>query len=609
MLTHEVLVLRTVALAIWFPWSRVRLPYMALCVLLALCWLPAVAQEITVTPPSERLTERLQAEAAVLSADESASSSDLLALAKGDYARLLAVLYEAGYFGARVSIQLAGREAAGLRAFEAPAELRPISVTVDTGPRFTFGRADVAPLAPGAAPPQGFRPGADAGTAVIRETAQDAVADWRAASHAKARVSGQSIVARHDEAELDVALAVDPGPALSFGTLVVPQESGVRPARVRRIAGLPEGAPFGPEELARVRARLVNTGTFSSVVLREAEVPNPDGTLDVELALEAEPARRIGFGAEIDSTNGASLQAFWLHRNFFGGAERLRFDGEIEGIGGTSGGIDYALAATLRIPGFRRADDTFEFSVGLERLDEPSFEENLLEVSARVERQVRDTLVIGTQAGLRFSDVTDAFGSREFSHIVLTFDGEQDFRDDALDPRRGSYTFVELRPFVGIAGSETGLRVSGEHRRYLALGENTTLAGRLQLGSVLGTDTNETPPDFRFFSGGGGTVRGQGFQSLGVESANGTTGGRSFAGLSLEVRRDISESIGVVGFVDYGYIAENGEFEDGSDHTGAGIGLRYRTALGPLRVDVGVPVGGSSDGTNYGIYISLGQTF
>ncbi|MEM6726947.1 MAG: BamA/TamA family outer membrane protein [Pseudomonadota bacterium] len=569
------------------------------------------AQELRLTKENDALAEELRAEALVLQAPDDTAPGDLVATARGDYERLLAALYADGYFSAEVSITLGGREAAGLNSFNPPASIRPVIVTISQGSRFDFGRAEVSPLPPGAVvAEEAFRPGGRAGTEKIRNAARGAVESWREASHAKAQITGQQIVARHDAEELDVLLTVSPGPSLTFGNLLVPEGGAVKAQSVRRIAGLPRGEPFTPGTVETVRTRLVSTGAFASVVVREADIPNADGTLDVEVELEAAKPRRLGFGAEIDSTEGLSLEAFWLHRNIFGGAERLRFDSSVSGIGGTSGGIDYALGALLRIPGFRRAQDVLELTAALERLDEPSFEEDLFEIGARRARQVSETLVVGVGAGFRFSRAVDSFGTREFRHLILTGDATRDLRDNALNPRSGFYGSFETKPFLGFAGSTSGLRLEGDFRGYFSAGASTVLAGRVLVGSVIGPEIDETPPEFLFFSGGGGSVRGQGFQSLGVDDGDDTTGGRSFAGLSLEVRRDINETFGLVGFADFGYVAEDSAFEDGSSHAGAGLGLRYNTALGPLRVDVGVPVGGASDhDIRYGLYIGLGQTF
>ena len=570
----------------------------------------AVAQTLTLMPEDDALRDRLQGEAAVFSLAPDARPDDVIATAQGDYGRLLAVLYDAGYFGAVISIRLGEREAATLNTFDTPGGLRPIRIEIDLGRPFRFGTARVQPLPVGATLPDGFAPGAPAGTGTIQQAGQAAVDLWRDASHAKARLTGQDIVARHPDATLDVTLTVDPGPALRFGTFVVPEGAEVRAERLRAIGGLPAGAAFDPATVQRVRPRLVRTGAFNSVVVREADEPNPNGTLDIILDVEAAPQFRIGFGAEVEARDGISLEAFWLNRNVYGGAERLRFDFDLDGIGADTGGIDVGLGGRLSIPGFRRPDDTLEIFTTLERLNEVTFRSSAFELGVRRERQLRgDELVIGVGASLRFSDTEDALGSRQFRHVVIDWDVTRDRRDDPLDARDGTYAALTLRPFVGVTdNSGTGVRVTGDFRAYRAISDRLVLAGRLQFGSVLGSAQGDTPPEFLFFSGGGGTVRGQSFQSLGVDTAAGVIGGRGFVGASVELRRDVTDTIGVVGFVDVGYVSESGTFEDGDSHAGVGLGLRYRTALGPIRADIGLPVGGNPR-NDFGIFIGIGQAF
>jgi translocation and assembly module TamA len=117
-----------------------------------------------------------------------------------------------------------------------------------------------------------------------------------------------------------------------------------------------------------------------------------------------------------------------------------------------------------------------------------------------------------------------------------------------------------------------------------------------------------------FFSGGGGTVRGQPYRSLGIAVTRGfgpefLIGGKYFLAGSLELRAKVSDKIGVVGFVDWGSIGLDGftgEFAE--SHAGAGIGLRYDTGLGPIRFDVAAPISGTTgDGVQF--YVGLGQSF
>lgn len=569
----------------------------------------AGAQTLVLSPPDPDLSAQLQSAAQALALPTTAPPDDLVAAAKGDYGRLLAVLYEAGYFGAHVSIRLAGQEAADVSPFDAPRQLRPITLQVDLGRRFGFGRAEVHPLPPGAALPQAFRSGAVAGTAQIQEAARAAVQAWKQASHAKARISAQDIRVRHGVDQLDVLLQVAPGPALRFGAVRVDGDSAVRAERIRGIAGLPQGQPYRPDAVALSRRRLLDSGAFGAVQIAEAETPNPDGTLDLRITTQDAPSRRIGFGAELSSNDGLGVQGFWMHRNAFGGAERLRFDAEIAGIGATAT-PDLHLGASLSIPGFRRADDTLDLSFKLARLDEPTFRTNLLELGALRSRRVNDALQIGAGAGFRISDITDAFGSRKFNHAYLMLDAERDGRDDPLNPTRGSYVALVLRPFVGLqkqAGN--GAQITADLRGYRAIGARTVVAGRVQIGSLQGADLAQTPPDWLFTSGGSATVRGQAYQSLGVTRPLGRKiGGRGFLGLSGEVRQELGPKISAVGFFDRGYVSARGDFAGGRSHSGAGLGLRYRTPLGPVRIDLGVPIKGGRSG-DFELYIGIGQAF
>jgi len=194
----------------------------------------------------------------------------------------------------------------------------------------------------------------------------------------------------------------------------------------------------------------------------------------------------------------------------------------------------------------------------------------------------------------------------------LPASAEFDYRNDELDATSGYYAFASITPFVAIDGTESGVRTYLDGRAYRQLGERLTFAGRAQLGSVSGPSLETAPTDFLFYSGGGGTVRGQDYQSLGVTLDDGQDiGGRSFLGLSAELRVKARDNLSVVGFVDAGYIGSEA-FPNGSDgqwHSGAGLGLRYATGIGPIRVDLAVPISGPGKQSGFEVYIGIGQAF
>lgn len=562
---------------------------------------------------SDGITDDLSAASLTLTAakEEGALPQDLLAAARADYARLIGVLYSKGFYGPVISIRVDGREAAAISPYEAPAVIGRIVLNVETGPRFNFGRAEVAPLAPGTELPERFAVGRTARSTVIGDAARAGVDGWRAIGHAKAGIAGQSVVADHNDSTLDVVIRLDPARQLTFGKLLVDGKSRTKPKRIQDIAGLREGEVFSPDELRRVANRLRRSGVFRSVTLTEAETANPDGSLDIEAMLVDEKKRRLGFGAEVSSLEGLAISGYWMHRNLFRGAERLRIEGEVSGIGGDSGGIDYRLGASLTRPATFTPDTSLALSAEAEVLDEPEYYEEKIGVQGGLIHQYTDALEVGAAVALRYAEVDDDLGIRSFTHLSTPLHVTWDRRDDALDPASGFYLNAAGEPFVEVSNGTPGARLTFDGRGYYPLGGNrVVLAGRVQLGSVLGADLDEVPPDMLFFSGGGGTVRGQPYQSLGVDlGGDDTVGGRGFAAVSAEVRVGLSDKIGLVGFADMGVVGDDSFPGSGGDwHSGAGIGLRYNTGIGPIRLDVAAPTGGNTgDGVQF--YIGIGQAF
>ncbi|MCK0150206.1 autotransporter assembly complex protein TamA [Marivita sp. S6314] len=571
--------------------------------------------DLNVSGGSDELRSELKAAMSMWSLKDAddATPQSLVAAAQADYARILGALYDGGRFGPTISIRIDGREAADISPFEAPRSIAQIVVDVDPGPRFTFGRAEIGPLAEGTEVPETFREGARAGTRPVQDATRAGIAAWRQDGHAKARLSEQQIFADHPKRELDVTLGLDPGPRLRFGNVEVTGSESVRRTRIREIAGLPQGEVFDPDEIAGAERRLRQTGVFTSVAVSEAETPNADGTLDVAIQVADQKPRRFGFGAEVSTQEGGKISAFWLHRNFFGGAERLRVDGEIAGIGTNENDVDYKLSLTYGRPSTFTRDTEFYLKTGIERLEEPGFKSTQVGLATGLLHRFSDTLSGSLELGYRYTDTEDAFGEREFELLLATLGAVYDTRNDALNPTSGFYIDAQGTPFLGLDDTESGFRLTSDARTYVGFGEGDrfVLAGRAQIGSVWGPSLSETVPDYLFYSGGGGTVRGQPYQSLGVTADNGEfTGGKSFAAVSAELRAMVRDNIGVVGFYDAGFITDESGFAGESDwHGGAGVGLRYITGIGAIRLDVATPTTGDEAGQNFEIYIGIGQAF
>lgn len=545
--------------------------------------------------------------------DTDAAAVDVLANAQADYARLIEALYAAGHFSAVVSIRLDGREAAEIAPLNAPSTIRRVEVFVDPGPRFTFSRAELQPLPGRVDLPPGFAAGQTAATGAIREAVETGIDAWRNRGHAKAAVATQDIVADHDHATLSASIDLEPGPVLRYGDITVTGAEKMREGRIRKIAGLDPGETFSARDLARAADRLRRTGIFSAVAVEEAATFVAPDLLPLTLSVVEAKPRRYSFGLEASSHDGVKLSGDWLHRNLFGGGERFALGFEVDQLSRSLAGTDYKASFSLERPASPFPDTTAGISLGLERLDEPDYDLRSGDLGLNFNHVFSAEL--SASAGLVYSLSTgaDVLGDFTYRSLNLPLGLTWDRRDAPTDATRRFLFDVEAKPFLGFGATENGARLTFDARGYLSPGgaSRFVLAARVQGGAILGASPLGTPRDELFYSGGGGTVRGQPYRSLGIEVDTGggpvDTGGTAFLGGSLEGRFKVNETWGAVLFLDLGAVGEGGL---DAMHSGAGVGLRYQTGFGPLRLDLAMPVsGGSGGGTGPLVYVGLGQAF
>ncbi len=550
---------------------------------------------------------RAASESVRLAEAESTNPQDLLAAARADFARFLNVLYQDGRYGGQISIDVNGTSIGSLSPFATPAQVSSLQIKITPGPQFRFGATSIAPLASSTTISDGFASGAPAFSGMIKETTSAAIDAWRDRGFAQARVDRQDIVADHNNNALDVVIGLDPGAQLSFGNLVIAGNARMSQQRMREIAGLPKGEVFSPQAVQTAADRLRATGAFSSVSLREQTTDGPTNTLDIAAQVTEAPLRRIGAGAEIASDEGLALSTFWLHRNLFGGAERLRFDAEIGEIGGTQSGLDYRIAGAFRRPGTFAPGTDLLLRGELERDDGVSARSDSLSLYLGLERTLSPDLT--AEVGLEYlaEDIDRRPGQSTYRIVSLPAILGFDTRDDVFAPTDGTLAQLELRPYLGMRDAGHGLRAYTDFRAYRAVGSRLVVAARLQWGAAFGSSIAQTPSDYLFLSGGSGTVRGQPFGSLGTTASGSFSGGRSFFGGSVEARFSVTDTIGMVAFYDQAFVgADSLPFKNGASHSGYGMGLRYQTAIGALRLDVGLPSGGA---TRPKLYLGIGQAF
>jgi len=289
----------------------------------------------------------------------------------------------------------------------------------------------------------------------------------------------------------------------------------------------------------------------------------------------------------------------------------------VHGIAGTQ---EQGAGVTFRRSNAGRRDRTFELTAEALRSDYDAYDALTGRLAARVSRdstpiwQKKITYAYGVQllgTAERDYDFARAERNRRTFYIAgLTGQIGFDQSDDLLNPTRGYRLTALVEPEGSLEnGFNPYVRGRLDASAYFPVGDSIVLAGRLRFGTIQGAKRVDIAPSRRFYSGGGGSVRGFGFQKLGELDPNGDPiGGRSLNEGSAEVRYRFG-NFGVVGFVDVGqsYTETMPQFSD--LRYGVGIGGRFYTNFGPLRVDVATPMDRRPGEARFNLYVSIGQAF
>ena len=398
-----------------------------------------------------------------------------------------------------------------------------------------------------------------------------------------------------------------------LGPIAVRGTKDLDPAFVARQTGLVPGEQYDPDAIARANKRLTRLEVFRSERIADQGDIGPGGMLPIEVAVQEMPGHRFGLGADYSTVDGLGLNGYWLARNLFGQAERLRLDAKVANIGFPvdTGAFDYSFGGTFTKPGVFNPDTDFVGSLTAFRDHLPAYDETSVAARAGLNYAFSDQLTLQGAVTADRSNFSDAFGNRNFATAGLFGGATYDSRDSKTDPTSGVYLAATVAPYYEFYFGNPQLRATAEARGYFGFGDSNrfVLAGRIRAGALAGPSIDEIPPDQLFFAGGGGSVRGYAYKSIGVTASDGSvTGGRFLVDGSVEARVRINDSFGAAAFVDAGYVAA--DLSGMNDlRVGAGVGLRYYTGFGPIRADIAMPLNKRPGDPDYALYLGLGQAF
>lgn len=588
---------------------------------------PAIAYRVEVTPQDDSaLVSAITAVSQLIKLEETAPTDGygLLARARADLPRLAEALRAEGFWGGAARIEIAGedvnrRDAAPPEAD--PANPLPVALILTPGPRYRIGqilmRAEPAEqdlLLEQAAADLRLAEGDPARPADILAAEEALLLALRRAGYPLASIAAREAVVDHDTKTMDITWRIAPGPLADFARPSVAGTTRTNPALLERLAARRlEGQPYSPERLERARRAMMGLGVFSFVRAQEGAALDQAGRLPVHFQVQERPRHVVGGRFGFETNYGLTASAYWEDRNIFGGAERLRLEGEIARIGET--GIEdatYRAFATLRTPEFMGRDLQSASQIGAVRERLRAYDRDAALASFTLERRLSDTMAIAGGPNYEEGQIGRDGDMNAFRLFGLMGIFRYDNTTNPLDPRQGQRFSISATPYYSALDSNSFTRILAIGTSYFDITGNgdSVLALRTALGSAPGADRDEITLDKRFYAGGGGSVRGYTYQSIGPrDAANRPLGGASLVEASVEWRQRLTRSWGVAGFLDAGSVGEEAKPDFSALRAGTGLGLRYLTAIGPIRFDVGLPLDRQKDDPSFAIYIGFGQAF
>jgi translocation and assembly module TamA len=552
----------------------------------------------------------------------------LVARARKDLERFAIALDSFGYYKGEARVRIAGRalDDPGLYDFLARAPAKPpvpVSVSVERGPLFHLRKVEVNGTVPDRARSDlGLKPGAPALAADVLAARERLLESLRNDGYALAKVGAPVATLDPDADALDVSYPVESGPLATLGEISLHGLAGVNERFVRGRLSVFYGDPFNPKALEKARQDLASVGVFSSVRVRAAEQLDGQGRLPVAFEFTERPKRVANVGAAFSTDLGGSLSTAWQHRNLLGNAEQLNLTAGVTQLGGNSTtGIGYKGAAGFVKPDFLRRDQSLSINLGGIKQSLIAYDQKAVLGDVSLSRRFADHWsgsigLAGEQSQITQESQT-SLSSQTNNYTLLSLPAtlKYDSTNNLLDPTGGIRAAASLTPIQPVAGPHTDIflvmQVSGSS--YVDVGEpgRSVLALRGMAGDVQGASQLDLPPDKRFYAGGSATVRGYKYQSIGPQSllSHKPLGGTAMAAGTVEFRQRILEDYGAVVFADAGQVNANGLPFTGIWRMGVGLGARYYTAFGPVRLDVAVPVIKQTNGGSFEVYIGLGQAF
>ncbi len=497
---------------------------------------------------------------------------------------------------------------------ELDTDARPMAVRfrIDPGPRFVFAppKLVLQPDNPGTSALlsdtlKGIRAGAGYSSGTVLDVETALLERLKEHGYPSPALVSRDVTADHALNSVAVSYTLDPGPAAVFGDTEISGLENVSESFVFAELSWYPGAPYDRRKVDETREHLIRTGLFRSVRI-DPDLPHDSERVTMRVQLLEAPPRTVKAGIWHYSDIGLGAGLGWTHRNIFGAGQELRLDTAV------SENLQQA-GSELVLPNMGRPGQSLGLSAQYKNEATDSYDATNLSFSGIIRRPLSE-FQIGYGLGYRLSRVDDD-EVRRFNLLSVPLILEYTSADNPLEPTSGLALSARMEPFASLeerGSSFVSWNVSARHYLPLRRDKSLILATRGRYSILAGTSRESIPEDMLLYAGGGGSVRGYAYQYAGeLDEDDEPLGGVSAVDFSAELRWRINEKYGLVIFGDGGgAFSGRSPAEKEEYFWGTGAGFRYYTPIGPVRLDVAVPLD-RRDGIDdaFQLYVSLGQAF
>ena len=573
----------------------------------------------------------------------------LIGRARGDLERLKTVLESFGFYQSDVTITIDGLplddptlgEELGSRASGDDAR---VNITFSVGPLYHLRRIEIdgtvpQPLQSALALETGA-PAVASEVLAAGERLQTALADD---GYAFATVDLPIAREDPDNRVLDVSFHVVTGTRVRIGEIRIRGLKRMREPFVRNRLLVHTGEQYGATKIERARKDLLGLGVFSAVTVQVGAAPDSSGRVPLTFRARERLLHAASVSAAYSSDLGGSAGLSWTNRDVSGRADQLTLTASVLNLGGgtVTTGTGYNIGAKYLLPDFKQRDQSVQIAINALKQSLAAYDQTALTSGVTVNRKLSSIWTASAGMSAEQERIDQECVTRNYTLLGLPASAQYDttrLNSPLDDPTHGLRASLSVTPTLSVRSSSSlnpGCPASAlpassgaPNAKFIIsqvsvafyfdlhdLGLNpesgrSILALRALGGLAAGASEFSLPPDQRFYAGGSGTIRGYRYQSVGPQFDDGNPkGGTAINAGSAEFRQRIGANFGMAVFVDAGQVSDNLNALAGALRFGAGAGARYYTPIGPIRLDVAVPLKRGPRDDAFEVYIGLGQAF